>query len=43
MQPVLYATYKNDKNSKVVSWLCFSSTYYIMLKEKSAYLNILKL
>lgn len=45
MQPVLYVAYKNDKNSKVVFWLCFLSVYYIMLKfwEKNpTYINVLK-
>lgn len=32
MQPALYDTYKNDENSEVVFWLCFSSIYYIMVK-----------
>lgn len=32
MQPALYDTYKNDENSKVVFWLCFSSIYYTMNK-----------
>lgn len=34
MQPALYDTYKNDKNSKVVFWLCFLSIYYIMVKRR---------
>lgn len=42
MQPVLYAIYKNDKNSKVGFWLCFSSIYYIILKEKKYMSKCLK-